>query len=228
MTDQRPPGINTECFFADPPGPLEKLLKTGRPAWEALTELTEFVHQRVQPGIHGEVETGATVDENVHLAAGARVESGAVIKGPTHIGSGTLVRSGAYIRELVWVGPDCIVGFGTELLRTIILGRCKLPHHVCLMQSLVGRNVRFQAYVAAASLPDPPGEVQIQLDGSDTNTAIVTGMQRLGAVIGDDCLIGGMSFLLPGSMLAPGLIVEPHSLIKGYHGPSISSGAVQS
>jgi NDP-sugar pyrophosphorylase family protein len=223
MVDQSSPGINTECFFQDPPSPLDKILKPGLPVWQALKDLTRFMHQVVQPGIRGEVEKGAVVDKHVHLAAGAKVESGAVIKGPSYIGPGTLVRSGAYIRELVWVGPDCIVGFGTELLRTMVLGNCKMPHHVCLMQSLVGKNVRFQAYVAVASIPDMPGEIQIKMDRIDTTAKIATGMQRLGAVIGDDCMIGGMSFMLPGSLLTQGLVIKPHSLVQGYNGPSTAN-----
>jgi len=134
-----------------------------------------------------------------------------------------LVRSGAYIRELVWVGPDCIVGFGTELLHTMVLGNCKLPHHVCLMYSLVGKNVIFQAYVAAASIPDLPGEIQIKMDRIDTTAKIATGIQRLGTVFGDNCRIGGMSFMLPGSMLTPGLVIKPHSLVQGYNGPSTAN-----
>lgn len=185
--------LRPEAFFDCAPGPARELFAQTDHVWDALAFLPACVENVMRPEIFGEVEEGAWLEpERVQLGEGSRVERGAVIRGPSIIGRNTLIRSGAYVRGHVMIGDECIIGHGTEILRSVVLNQTRMPHSNCLMVSLVGSRVTLGAFAATSSIVPGIKEIEIEIDVAGDPQSVPTGLDRLGAIVGDDCTLGGM------------------------------------
>lgn len=185
-------------------------------AWQALRLLPEYLRSVLQPGIRGDVESGAYAIGDVEIAEGARVEAGAYIRGPALIGPGTEVRQGAYIRGNVLTGADCVIGHASECKSAVFLDRAKAPHFAYVGDSILGTDVNLGAGVRLANLKMVPGTVTVRLaDG----TRVDTGMPKLGALVGDRTQIGCNAVTSPGTIVGPDCIVYASVAVQGYLPP---------
>jgi len=186
------------------------------------------------------VEPGASIQGPVHIGAGCRIESGAYIRGPAWIGEGCEIRQGAYLRGVVLAASGCVLGHASEFKRCVLLEHAQAPHFNYVGDSILGTgahigagvilsNVRLdKARVRVGLLANPeaaPGDNPAtsldpsfagRLSVSSGGTPLLdSGLEKLGALIGDYCEVGCNTVLNPGTVLGWRCVVPTLSRVKG-------------
>ena len=142
----------------------------------------------------------------------AIIESGAILKPPAVISEGCFVAASAYIRGGVFLDRGVIIGPGCELKTTIIMSGAALAHFNFVGDSIVGADVNVEAGAVVANHYNErtDKEIRVYIRGHE----IRTGVNKFGAVIGDRCRLGANSVLSPGTILEPNSVVGRLALIN--------------
>jgi glucose-1-phosphate thymidylyltransferase len=111
-------------------------LDTGKK--DPLLESNRRVLESLEPGIHGTVDEGSSVDGRVVIEAGAEV-IGSEVRGPAIIGAGTRVVN-SYVGPFTAIAAGCEV-IDSEIEHSVILERSRIVGVERLMDSLIGRDV---------------------------------------------------------------------------------------
>ena len=196
--------------------------------WQALARLSAYMDNLVRGRGHqilGQVAEGAFLapDTDIYIGPGAVVEPGAYIIGPAYIGPGARIGHGAYVRSNALIATGAVVGHATEVKHSILLPAAHAPHFNYVGDSILGRNVNLGAgtklsNLTVVSVKDAATGQRPTLKIVIAGQEIDTGLSKLGAILGDGVQTGC------NSVLNPGVIVGPHSLIyantslpKGYY-----------
>lgn len=167
------------------------------------------------------------IDQDIFIGKGTRLEPSVILKGPAVIGENCDIRQGAYVRGNIFAGEGCVIGHATEVKNSILMDYCEAAHFNYIGDSIVGRHVNMGAGSRLANLQFrsedqklkgfiPP--VQLPLESEELNT----GMEKLGAVVGDYAELGCNAVLCPGSLLGKGVWVYPNLMVpKGYYPPNM-------
>lgn len=183
--------------------------------WEALAGLRAYIDRllaRSGPRRQGLIMDGAWVGDNVYLAPGTVVEPGAMIKGPAIIGPGSVVRQGAYIREYCLIGAKCVVGHTSEIKGSILLDEAQAPHFNYVGDSILGRRVNLGAGVKLSNLKNDRSEIYVHVEEEH----IATGLNKLGAIIGDNAAIGCNAVTSPGTLIGPQAMIYANVLVREF------------
>lgn len=196
--------------------------------WQAINQITWYITRLTheKQTILGEVMAGAYVSNRaIYIGEGARIEPGAYVYGPAYIGEGCVVRHGAFVRESVIMLPGAVLGHASEAKNSIFLPKAHAPHFNYVGDSILGHRVNLGAGTILSNLPmiskkdEVSGRRQpilIPIDGTTYNT----GLEKLGAILGDDAQTGCNSVLNPGCLVGPRSLVYANvSLRKGYYRP---------
>lgn len=168
-----------------------------------------------------EVDPGATIQGEVFVGSGSRIEAGALVKGPAWIGRGCEVRQGAYLRGFVLAGDGAVLGHASEFKRCILLEGAQAPHFNYVGDSILGIGAHIGAGVILSNVRLDKRQVRVRLlspSGLPGLGFFDTGLEKLGAILGDGCEVGCNSVLNPGTLLGRGCFVAPLSTVKGSHG----------
>lgn len=175
--------------------------------WEAMKRIGDTV-----------LRTGRTLDPDLYehpadgiwISKSARISPAACISGPCIICGNAEIRPGAYIRGNAIIGADAVVGNSTELKNCILFDGVQVPHYNYVGDSILG----YRAHMGA-------GAVTSNVKGDKTNVVVhaerdyITGLRKLGAMIGDNCEIGCGCVLNPGVIIGRNTQVYPLSSVRG-------------
>ena len=193
------------------------------------TELEGVCFDKSEKGLF--VQKWIKLDQAVYLkelqifiSSGTRLEPSAIIKGPTVIGENCDIRQGAYVRGNVFAGEGCVIGHATEVKNSILMDRSEAGHFNYIGDSILGRHVNMGAGSKLANLQFRSREEKqegfidpIQILSAD----LETGMEKLGAVVGDHAEIGCNAVLCPGTLVGKDTWVYPNLIVpKGYYPPN--------
>lgn len=169
------------------------------PVWESLKGLKDYLGSIELGKIECEMPEGVYLVNPEWISIGKEtvIEPGAYIEGPTVIGKECQVRHGAYIRGNVLTGDRCIIGHSSEIKHAIFLNDAKAPHFNYVGDSILGNHVNIGAGVICANFRLDHGEVVIEVEGNLHKT----GINKLGAVLGDESQLGCNSVTNPGVLL---------------------------
>jgi len=166
-------------------------------------------------------------DQDIFIGKGTRLEPSVILKGPAVIGENCDIRQGAYIRGNIFAGEGCVVGHATEVKNSILMECCEAAHFNYIGDSIVGRHVNMGAGSRLANLQFRSKDqklkgfirpIQLPLESGELNT----GMEKLGAVVGDYAELGCNAVLCPGSLIGKGVWVYPNLIVpKGYYTPNM-------
>jgi len=161
----------------------------------------------------------------IFLDEGTILEPAAIIKGPAVIGKHCEIRQGAYIRGNALVGSHCIIGHATEVKNAVIMNHSEAGHFNYVGDSILGSYVNLGAGSRLANLQFRTAEekdrefihsIQLQLSGEATDT----GMEKLGAVLGDYVELGCNAVTCPGVLVGKHSWVYPNTTLpKGFYRP---------
>lgn len=149
--------------------------------------------------------------ENVWIAKTAKVFPSAYIKGPAIIGENTEVRHCAFIRGSALIGNNCVVGNSSELKNCILFDNVQVPHFNYVGDSVIG----FMSHMGAGSITSNFKSDHSKVSVQNGETKIQTGLQKMGAIIGDYVEIGCNTVLNPGTIICRNTTVYPLSSVRG-------------
>lgn len=177
--------------------------------WEVTDCLKEIIRMRLlQLGDDYEITDEVAIHKN------AVVETGAVLKSPAIIGSGCVVGAHAYFREGVFLGHSVKIGPGCEIKNSIILSGTAIAHFNYVGNSIIGRNINFEAGSIAANHYNERLDKRISV--LYRGEVIDTGVNKFGSLVGDGSRIGANAVLSPGTILEQNSIVKRLELVEQY------------
>ncbi len=186
-------------FFFDVSSFEHKDLFQVENVWEVLSKISSFIKNKSS--------------QSITLGEGTVVEEGALIKGPAVIGKNCYIAHGAYIRENVILGDNVHIGHSVELKNSIVLNDTHIAHFNYVGDSIIGRDVNFSAGAITANFRLDGATIKIKNEDEE----IETGLNKLGAIIGDKSRIGVNSVLNPGTILSKNSKVFPLTNVFGVH-----------
>ncbi len=155
-------------------------------------------------------------DSAIHRAA--TVEPGAQLKGCVVVGAACFVSATALLRGGVWLAERCGVGPGCELKSSWLGAGSKLAHLSFIGDSVIGRDVNFEAGSIVANHRNERDDKRIcvRIDGGLLRLEVT----KFGAMVGDGARIGANAVLAPGTLLAPRTVVPRLRLVDQEHSAS--------
>ncbi|SNT59417.1 transferase hexapeptide (six repeat-containing protein) [Tardiphaga sp. OK246] len=194
----------TEHITAFSDSPLAAL--TEKTPW-ALTTNSLLAVRRLLSGISEDFRISG--DVAVHPTA--TVEAGALIKAPAIIGPGCFIAAGSLIRGGCWLEENCIIGPGCELKSSFLFSGSKLAHFNFVGDSVVGARVNLEAGSIVANFRNEFADPKILI--LHAGEIIDTGVDKFGALIGDDCKFGANAVIAPGAIFERGAIIARLALV---------------
>lgn len=153
-----------------------------------------------------------TIEDNVAIHKSAVVEKGATIKKPAIIAENCYVGANAYLREGVYLDNNVKIGPGCEIKNSIICSDTAIAHFNYIGNSIIGRNVNFEAGSIAANHYN---EREVKKISVLYNSQVIeTNSEKFGSLVGDDSKIGANAVLSPGTILDKKSIVKRLELIE--------------
>jgi UDP-N-acetylglucosamine diphosphorylase / glucose-1-phosphate thymidylyltransferase / UDP-N-acetylgalactosamine diphosphorylase / glucosamine-1-phosphate N-acetyltransferase / galactosamine-1-phosphate N-acetyltransferase len=192
---------NTQCV----PEELRHLLDVTYP-WEILEKLDEFV-ATVQDHRAGRIHPTAVIEGNVYLHESASIGPHTFVEGPAWIGEDVVVGHAVYLRAGVVLAPHAKVGHATEVKRSLFLEGAAAPHLNYVGDSVLGRKVNIGAGVKLANFNNLG--TMIKIEGQST------GLRKLGAMLGDEVMIGCNAATAPGTVVGARTMVYQGAMLRG-------------
>ncbi|MBS0471776.1 MAG: hypothetical protein JSR60_11940 [Proteobacteria bacterium] len=149
--------------------------------------------------------------DDIAIHVSAIVEPGAVLKGPAIIGPDCFVAAGSYLRGGVYLDRNCIVGPNAELKTSFMFPGSKIAHLNFVGDSILGSNVNIEAGAIVANYRNECEDKTIRI--ATAGSVIDTGVDKFGALVGDNTRIGANAVIAPGALLAPNSRVGRLALI---------------
>ena len=168
-------------------------------------------------------EIGAALEESQYIRKGsdiwihksAQLADTVSIAGPCIIGANTIIRHGSLIRGSALIGADCTIGNSVEIKNAILFNHVSLGHFNYVGDSVLGYKAHFGAGAIASNVRLDKATIKIKLE-----EPMDTGLEKLGALIGDMAEIGCNSVLNPGTIIGKNSTVFPLSCVVGVIAPN--------
>ncbi len=165
---------------------------------------------KVHPSTIFDVERG-----HVHIAEGATIRPGAIIVGPASIGPHSTVLERTLIKPGTAIGPWCKVA--GEIAGTIFQGYANKAHDGHLGDSWVGEWANLGAGTTNSNLLNTYGEVIARPlgAGGKPGSNERTGLQFLGAMIGDHVKTAICTRIMTGAVVGTGTMFAATGPLSG-------------
>ena len=180
--------------------------------WEALPKIKEFIPEL---GKTLPKDESYSPSEGVWIANDASISPSAVINAPCIIGKGAEIRHCAFIRGSAIIGDGAVVGNSCELKNVILFDRVQVPHFNYVGDSILG----YKSHMGAGAITS-----NVKSDKTDVTIAageekIITGLRKMGAILGDEVEVGCNSVLNPGTVIGKNSNIYPLSNVRGFVPP---------
>ena len=180
----------------------------GKP-WDVLN-LNELFLQRAPQSTHSGSRIRGVTDDSVSVGENTVIDEDAKVVGPSIIGSNCRIEGNAL------VGPFCSVGDRSILDRcrvegSVIMEECKIARKARIGYSILGPGSSIGVGVSILDRIAGHCSIDLKIKGRLAHS----GRVRLGAILGDECVIGDYAMIHPGVMLDPRSDVAAKSLIDG-------------
>lgn len=139
------------------------------------------------------------IENNIAVHNSAVIEVGSILKGPAIIGENCFIAAAAYLRGGVFLDKNCIIGPACELKTTFMFSGSKIAHLSFVGDSIIGSNANIEAGAIVANYRNEMDDKRILIQTG--NDIIDTGVDKFGALIGDDTRIGANAVIAPGALI---------------------------
>lgn len=178
--------------------------------WEVLLNIGKYLNSLFQKRI---IVANYKDKKNVFVGEDSIVHESAEIIGPAIIGKNCVIGHGSYLRENCLFGDGVHIGHGGEVKNSIFLNNAKAAHLNYIGDSIIGNNVNISGGAMIANYRLDKRSVGVRAG----NQWVETGLQKFGAIIGDESIIGVNTVLNPGTVLGKKTIVYPLVSVTGAH-----------
>ena len=173
--------------------------------WHIFNAVRQFLTQSpkyISPSAH--ISERAVIEGKVLISDNVRVFENAVIRGPVYIGPNAVIGNNSLVREYSHIGSDCVVGYSTEVKNSYVGDGCWF-HMSYIGDSVIGGGCSFGAGTVLANWRFDEKNISVKIEGE----SIDTGLDKFGAIIGDNCKTGVNVSIMPGIKIGPNSIVGP-------------------
>jgi len=197
--------INTNDFIEGFPAVLN-VNETQYP-WDITNNLSAIIEQKIK-----NLDDSYTITGSIAVHTTAIIENGVTIKGSAIIGANSFIGANAYLREGVYIDASVKIGPGCEIKNSVICSGTAVAHFNYIGNSIIGKNVNFEAGSIAANHYNERENknISVLLKGHIVDTKST----KFGALVGDGCRIGANAVLSPGTILESNTIVKRLELIE--------------
>ncbi len=150
------------------------------------------------------------IQEGIWIAKDAVIDDTASITGPCIIDHNAELRHNAFIRGNAIIGKNCVFGNSCEIKNAILFDGAKVPHFSYVGDSILGYNAHLGAGVITSNLKSDKSPVVIKEE-----EPLNTGMNKVGAFIGDYVEVGCNTVLNPGTIVGPNTSIYPLTNVRG-------------
>ena len=159
---------------------------------------------------HAQVEGNVTISGPVRIERGSIVKAGAVLSGPCYIGPDCYVGNNVLVRSYSSLGPGSTIGYGVELKNCVLFGHSRIGRLSFVGDSVVGEHVDIGSGTMTinGNLDEMP--VTVDVRGEPVNS----GLNKLGAFVGDNVKVGVGNTLAAGTVLMPATTVPHHATVS--------------
>lgn len=179
---------------------------TSQSPWQFTSRATEIVAE-----VLSSLSSDYNIQDGVAIHKTAILENNITLKAPVIIGSNCFIATNCYLRGGVFLLSDNSIGPGCEIKSSFIFPKSNLAHFNFIGDSIIGSGVNFEAGSITANHFNERvnKEISVLINGSRVDTHV----QKFGALLGDGSKIGANSVLSPGTILPPQSIVKRLELV---------------
>lgn len=175
--------------------------------WKITDDLKDIIENKIK-----DLGEEYSINDGVAIHKTAVIENGAIIKSPAIVGKDCFVGANAYFREGVFLTENVKIGPGCEIKNSIICSGTAVAHFNYVGNSIIGKNVNFEAGSIAANHYNERENKSISV--LYKSEIVETGSQKFGSLVGDNSKIGANAVLSPGTLLEKKSIVKRLELIE--------------
>ncbi len=157
------------------------------------------------------VDDNYIVTDGIAIHRTAVVEKGAILKAPVIINENCFIGANAYLRGGIYLGSNCTIGPCCEIKSSIIFNNTSIAHFNFIGDSIIGHNVNFEAGSLIANHYNE--RIYKKISVLSSSKTIDTGVEKFGALVGDNSKIGANAVLSPGTILKTNTLVKRLELI---------------
>lgn len=194
--------IKIEDFFEIKNFRWKKIFNNLNFPWEAIPNISQFVQDRLD-------DFGMS---KVFLDKGTIIQDTARIEGSAIVGKNCMIGHGVLIRNDVIIGDNVSIGHGVEVKHSIVMNNTSIAHLNYVGDSVIGSRVNISGGAILANWRFDKQKIKIKIN----EEFIQTGLEKLGAIVGDNCTIGVNSVLNPGTVLGKNSFVYPLVSVAGF------------
>ncbi len=152
------------------------------------------------------------INNGIAIHKTAIVEQTAILRSPVIIGENCFIGSNACLRNGVFLSRNVKIGMGVEIKTSIVFDNSAVAHFNFIGDSIIGKNVNFEAGAITANHYNEREDKQIFVKNNEE--ILNTNVEKFGALIGDFSKIGANAVLSSGTILKPNSIVKRLELIE--------------
>jgi len=148
----------------------------------------------------------------VHIGQNCNIGRFVVIEGPAFIGDNVEIGSHAHIRAGSVISDNCVVGYTAGVKNSLMMSGAKISNHTFLGDSIMFNRARLGGHAETGNRRFDQGEIAWHFSSGEQKT----GLDKLGAIIGEDSRIGGAVMLAPGCVVGKNTFVSSGINVNGY------------
>ncbi len=165
----------------------------GRP-WDYL-DANRFFLKKIRRSVKGYVK--GYLEGEVFVGENAVIMPGAVILGPSYIGSNSVIGPNSVVGPYTYIGKGVSIGSLTSISSSIIMDYSEIGSGTIIDESIIGEKVKIGNNVLIKSTVSSDETIKTIIK----NRIIDSRRKRLGAIIGDRCVIDDRVILYPGTSI---------------------------
>ena len=169
--------------------------------WDLIT-VNEYIIQSSSSSTGGTIEKGVTMKGAVSIGKGSTIYSGCYIVGPTVIGEGCEIGPNACIFPSTTIGNNSVVHPFSQIRNSVIMNDTRIGSNSFIKNSIVGRGS-----VIENNFSSIDGKSTIEIEGEFKK------LDKIGAIIGEDCNIGSNVIVDPGKIIGRRCKIAPMNRI---------------
>lgn len=149
---------------------------------------------------------------DVYIGENCSIGSYVVIEGPVYIGNNVEIGSHAHIRAGSIISDNCVVGYTAGIKNALMMNGAKISNHTFLGDSIMCPRSRLGGHAETANRRFDQAEITWNFkDGPKS-----TGLDKLGAIIGEDSRIAGGVMISPGTVIGKNTFISSGANVSGY------------
>lgn len=175
--------------------------------WEITKKLAGILEQLISG-----LDANFILKDGIAIHKTATIETGVVLKAPVIIGENCFVGAHAYFRGGVYLGKSVSIGPSCEIKSSIIFSGSSVAHFNFIGDSIIGKNVNFEAGSITANHYNERENKRIFVRYK--SEIVNTGIEKFGSLVGNNSKIGANAVLSPGTLLEMNSVIKRLELVE--------------